>query len=107
MAYDEEKVRILIQKIVDGMGLSRKVSHVFYREDYQDYRIFLDGTHHCPIREKLINVIMEIDDEDVKREIEFLLSHAMELDEWEKEEATEGGDYKSDLSVDNSADYDF
>ncbi len=108
MAYDEEKVSRMIQKILEEMGLKRQVSQVVYREDYQDYRVILDGTHHSPIREKLVNILMENEDEDVRREVEFLLSHAVELDEWEREEAAaEGGDYKSDVSVDNSADYDF
>ena len=107
MAHSEDKVREMVQKIIDEMNLPRKISQVIYRDDYMDYRIILDGTHHCPIREKLVNIYLKDQDEDIRREIEFLLSHAVELEEWEKEEATEGGDYKSDIAVDNSQDYDF
>ena len=109
MSYDEGQVKDVIQTVVKEMGLARQVSQVVYRSDYQDYRVFLDGTHHCPIREKLIHVFLENkEEEDVRREIEFLLSHPSELEEWEREEEeTQGGDYKNDVSVDNSADYDF
>ena len=109
MAYDTDRVKNIVEKIIGEMGLNRKVTRVVYRNDYQDYRVILDGTHHCPIREKLVNVFVENQDEDVKREIEYLLSHAPELDEWDREEeaTTEGGDYRSDVAVDNSADYDF
>jgi hypothetical protein len=110
MSHSVETVLKLVNDTIKEMGLSWEVTSLEFRQDYWDYRVILNNTHRCELRQKIIDVWFEKHDEDMKREIEFHLAHPVELEEWEKEELPEsnsGGEGKKDISVDNSADYDF
>ena len=109
MKHSEEKVQEVLTKIAQEMELGKKVSTVMWRDDYMDYVIVLDLSHHCEIREKLIDDYFNHYHEDVLREIKFLLSHAPEYEDWEKEDlagpSADAGDEKT--AIDDSDQYDF
>jgi len=86
MLHSEEKVSQMVAEVSREMGLTWKITRVIYRDDYQDYYVILSGSHHCELRQKLVDVYMESRDEDIRKEIEFRLAHAVELEEWERED---------------------
>lgn len=94
MLFSEEKVKMAVEALVLEAGLSRKVTRLSYRTDYMDYQVVLDGSHHCELREKLFQIYFSNNDKDgdSQREIKYLLSNAMEYEDWEKENEAAGPD---------------
>ncbi len=104
----DEKVYAVIESIVNEIKLARQITDIYYRSDYLDYQIILDNHYHCEIREKLIETYFENKDEDIKREIVFLLEHAEKYEEWEdKSPQQPTKPPESDIVIDDSEKYDF
>jgi hypothetical protein len=89
MPHSEEKVLEIIKGIAAEIKFTRKIESATYRADWQDYQIIMDGTFHCEIREKLIDVLADdtIKDKvlrgDSRKEVEFRLSNPVEFEDWE------------------------
>jgi len=104
-----EKVLELLENLVKESSLPRAVSRVTYREDYQDFRVILEGKYYAEIREKIIDDYFKTQHIDCKNEIIFKLEHSFELDEYEREE--ESGNppapEQKDIEIDDKEKYDF
>ena len=127
MKKNFEKLEIQAAEVLGNVArevnFDKKVTEVYYREDYMDFLVIIDEKAHCQVRQKLIkDFIADPQNEDVINEIGFLLEHAALFEEWEDEEtmatgdgksggkredATPGGKDKGGIVVDDSADYDF
>ena len=108
MKHSEEKVQEILEKITQDMEPRKKVCTVMWRDDYMDYVLVLDLTHHVEIREKLIDDYINHYHEDVLRELRFLLSHPVEYEDWEKEDlAGPPVDADEKTAIDDSDQYDF
>ena len=98
MLHSEEKALEVIQSIAqEGMSLKRQITGLAYRADYQDYQVILDKTHHCEIREKLVDAFIKSKDQDVRKEIIFRLENPTAFEEWEMDVPPDGS--KRDESV--------
>ncbi len=73
-----------IAGIIQEMKLKQELTEIAYRIDYQDYQVVFDDSHHCEIREKLINDFMATKNGDAKKQIQFKLTHLIAWEEWEK-----------------------
>lgn len=91
MHHSAEEVMKTLQEIAQDMKLDKHLSQVICREDYADYQVVLDGTHHCEIREKIMDVYITDKDKDVLKEIKFRLEHAALYEEWERLDADKRG----------------
>jgi len=85
MARTAQEVLDRFEEFAEEISLGKNIDAVFYREDYADYQIIMDDHFHCEIREKLIDVFFDNPKHaDTRREIIFLLKHAVEYEEWEE-----------------------
>ena len=116
MIHSAEKVMEILKVIANEIGVSQQIESVTYREDYQDYQVIIDDNFHCEIREHLIEEYMKTKHVDIRKEIFFRLEHATEFEEWEQKSSGGsggggggggGGDYRKDVIVDDSANYDY
>lgn len=104
----DEKVYAVIESIANEIKLAKQISDVYYRPDYLDFQIILDEHYHCEIREKLVETYFESKDEDVKREIVFLLEHAEKYEDWEDKGTQQPTKPpEPDIVIDDSEKYDF
>jgi len=102
MPRDEEKAREIIEELARESDNSQKITDIVYRPDYMDYQVVLDNTHHCEIREKLIDTIEGDKSGDVRREIKDLITNAIEFEDWEQPaEASSGGDDSDRMIIDD------
>ena len=73
-----------IAAIIKDMKLKQELTGIAYRIDHQDYQVVFDDTHHCEIRDKLINDFMSTKNGDAKKQIQFKLNHLVAWEDWEK-----------------------
>ena len=86
MLYHPEEVLDHLLKFAKETKLKRPVEGVVFREEYSDYRIYLEGNFHAEIREKLIDMLVKHPKHgDTRREISFLLENAVMFEEWESD----------------------
>ncbi len=83
MKYQPEKVLALIQDFVKEMKEQKQVDSVEYRKDYQDYRCAFTDNTHCEIRQKLVDVYIDNNSKEARKEIEFRIKHAVPWEEFE------------------------
>lgn len=92
MTYSPQEVLDYLTSLAEEVKLGKAIDGVIYRDDYQDYQVILDDNFHIELREKLIDIIMENPKHaDTRREIIFLLQHAVEYGEWEEVPTGGGG----------------
>ena len=95
----------IINRVISGMdpalNAKKTISHLRYREDYQDYYLVFSDKTGCGIREKLIAEIMKVQTaagsaltkaalavlSDISKDIQFRISHAAPVEEGENQEA--------------------
>ena len=108
MKYSEEKVAEILGGLAKEFNYTRQVTDVTYRADYQDYQVIIDNTHHCEIREKLIDDCLKVKNSDALKDIRFRLEKAIPYEDGEHpDDAPPPPSSKSDMVVDNSADFDY
>lgn len=104
------KAKDAVESIANDLKFSKPLTEIIYREDYGDYQVIIDDNLHCEIRERLIEEYIKTKHVDIRKEIFFRLEHAVEFEEWEQPESSKqsqgGGDYRGDVVVDDSANYD-
>lgn len=110
MAHNLEDVMKILQDIAAQMKLGKEVEKITFRKEYGDYQIILDETHHCEIREKLLDMYIAEKHADSLREIKHCLSQALPFEEWDqidagnREAQAEGGQDDEPL-IDDTGDY--
>lgn len=111
MPYKPEEVIKALQPVAEEMNLGKRVQKVIFKEDFGEYQIILDGTHHCVIRGKIIDFFISSDDKDSLKDIKFRLQHAVQFSEWEQidQQKAEKKDQKGsddDIVIDGGSDDD-
>ncbi len=96
MRHNAEEVMKILQEVAQDMKLDKKIQQIICREDYGDYQAVLDGTHHCEIREKLVEMYVANKDPDSLREIKGALQNAALYEEWERLDAKKREDSDDD-----------
>lgn len=99
MAQNEQKAKEIIEMVAGESGGGRRITGIIYRPDYMDYQVILDDTHHCEIREKLIDTFEADKSGDVRREIKDLIINAVEFEEWEQPAEAANGAGESDAMI--------
>ncbi len=104
MLHHPEQVLPNLMKFAQEIKLKRGVEGLIYREDYRDYRIYLEGNFHIEIREKLIDLLMKNPKHgDTRRELTFLLENALAFEEWESD-GVEKARGEAPIEIDRNAD---
>ncbi len=106
MARSDDEVKGIFLEILKQAGVTRSINDVYYRDDYQDYRVIVDDVHRCEIREKLVDDYCEFHHKDTFNEICYLIEHAV-FDEELEFERNLVNDEGSDGMITDDNKYDF
>ncbi len=91
-------------KFAKEIKLKRDIEGVIFREDYEDYRVYLEGNFHIEIREKLIDTIIKHPKHaDTRREIAYLLNNSVMFEDWEHD-GVEKAKGEAGIEIDLNAD---
>lgn len=96
MLHTKEEVIKAVCVVAEGMKLDKKVRDVICREDYEDYQVVLEDTHHCEIRDKVMGAYITSQDKESFKEIKFALQHAAQYSEWERLDSKKKRDDEDD-----------
>jgi len=97
MSQGSQKALEALAAVVKEMKLKAELTEISYRPDYQDYQVIFDDTHHCEIREKLIEDYMATKNGDALREMHYLFNHLIAWEEWDRPEKSGPSDGKMEI----------
>lgn len=98
----KEAIEVLAA-IIKELNLKVQLEEIAYRVDYQDYQVNFENTHHCEIREKLIDDYLRLTGEpqaDAKREIVYIVSHLVAWEDWEQPDKSSGSSPDDRMEID-------
>lgn len=105
MLHHPEQVLECLLKFSKEIKLKRSIEGVVFREDYGDYRVYMEGNFHIEIREKLIDtIITQPQHADTRRDVAYLLNNVVMFEEWEDDGVQQRARGEAGIQIDLDAD---